>query len=224
MALPLRIKVCGVTTPDDAAAVAATGADTIGLNFFAKSPRCVSLEQAREIADASGAALRVGVFVNHSAEQIAAAVQAARLDAIQLHGDEPLSLLGELPEGPPVIRAVRVGPEGLAPAARLLEEADRMGRAFAAVLVDAAAAGAYGGTGKAVDWARIARERRLLGGAPLILAGGLTPENVAEAIRQARPDGVDTASGVESSPGRKDAARAAQFVANAAEAFAALRE
>ncbi|MEQ8848202.1 phosphoribosylanthranilate isomerase [Botrimarina sp.] len=218
-----RVKICGVTTPADAAQAVAAGADAIGLNFYAKSPRCVSVEAARDVADAARGALRVGVFVNASAGEITAIAVLAGLNAIQLHGDEPASLLAELPAALPVVRAVRVGTEGLAPALEWLEQARRLSRPVAALLADAAAAGAYGGSGKTADWRVLAEERGRLGETPLVLAGGLTPENVAEAIRLVAPDGVDTASGVEQSPGRKDADKVAQFVQRAAEAFGAAR-
>lgn len=209
-----RVKICGVTREADAVAVADAGADAIGLNFYERSPRRVTTAAAASISAAVGpAVLRVGVFVNAPAAEIERAVGDASLDAVQLHGDEPASLLADLPAGVPVVRASRVGEAGLAPIARQLAKAADAGRPYAAVLLDAAAPGnAYGGSGRVADWARIDAERSLLGSTPLILAGGLKPENVGEAIAAVRPSGVDTASGVELGPGEKDEEQVRRFV------------
>ena len=175
------------------------------------------------IADAiRSRAVRVGVFVNESAQRIADRVERIGLDAVQLHGDEPPEIVVDLPDSLPVIRASRVDERGIEPVATQIETAAKRGRPFAAVLLDAAAApGVYGGSGRTADWDRISRERALLGGVPLILAGGLRPENVGVAIESAGPDGVDTASGVESAHGVKDAALVAGFVTAAREALSA---
>lgn len=218
------IKICGVTRVDDALEIAKSGADAIGLNFYDKSPRSVSPEKASEISaalgDASGVTpLLVGVFVNATSEHITGLIDSVPLGAVQLHGDEPAEFVRELPTGTPVIRAVRMGEQGLTSAADFARRCEAMGRPLSAVLVDAApAAGqaeAYGGTGRTVDWKRVATERSLLGPIPVILAGGLRPANVAEAIAAAKPDGVDTASGVETAPGEKDPAEVASFVRTA---------
>lgn len=215
-----RIKICGVTTPDDARMVAEAGADAVGLNFYAKSRRVVAVDRAAEIALAiEGGPLRVGVFVNASAEEVARVVDAVGLDAIQLHGDETPTEAVAMPTKP-LIRAFRVGGEGLAEAAAYDAECRKSGRPLAAALVDAASStGEYGGTGETVDWARIERDRAKLTDTPLILAGGLRAENVAQAVAASRPDGVDTASGVESAPGQKDPELVARFVASAREAL-----
>lgn len=216
-----RVKICGVTRPEDAAHAVAAGADAIGLNFYPRSPRCVAPDRAAEVANAAEGAAVVGVFVNAAADEIGRAVEATPLGFVQLHGDEPVELLADLPVDVPVVRAARVGRDGLRPIARQLDAARDAGRPFAAVLLDAAgAAGEYGGTGRTADWARIAQQRPLLGDTPLLLAGGLTPENVADAVRAVRPDGVDTASGVESAPGRKDQLLVGDFVARARGALA----
>lgn len=216
-----RIKVCGVTRVEDALAVAESGADAIGLNFYERSPRCVSLEQARRLASAvEGRLLRVGVFVNATSDRINEVCETTPLDAIQLHGDEPASLLAELARSAPVVRAARMGAEGLAPAAKQLQAAAEIGCPFGAILIDAAGqSGQYGGTGQTADWGRLQAERADLGATPLILAGGLTPANVADAIAATLPHGVDTASGVESSPGVKSPRLVAEFAAAAKEAF-----
>ncbi len=216
-----RIKICGITNVADALAAADAGADAVGLNFYGKSRRCVGVELARQIAAALPAGLaKVGVFVNHDADQIAEAVDQAGLDAVQLHGDEPPALLARLPKRVSVIRAHRCGPKGLASLVRYLDECRAGGRMPAAVLVDADGGTDFGGSGELADWAQIDRERQAVGDLPLILAGGLTPENVAAAVAAVRPHGVDVASGVECQPGRKDHALVARFVTAARMALA----
>lgn len=213
------VKICGITRTEDAVVAAEAGADAIGLNFYAKSPRCVSIETAKAIAQAvAGGPLVVGVFVNASAAEIAETVSAVPLGAIQLHGDEPDELITQLPSGVPVIRAARIGAEGWVTAELYMYAFAERGRPLAAILVDAAAEVLpggkviYGGTGRQLDWKQVADNRAMLASAPLILAGGLTPVNVAEAIAVSRCDGVDTASGVESAPGLKDHQMVRAFV------------
>jgi phosphoribosylanthranilate isomerase len=216
--LPFRVKICGLTRPEDARAADEAGADAIGLNFYSGSPRCVSLEQARLIAqELPERVTRVGVFVNATAAEIERAAREVPLDFVQLHGDEPPELLAEL--SLPVLRAFRLREGDWRPIRAYLARCRELGRLPAGVLVDAFAPGAYGGTGKTVDWAAMSAGREALEGIPMILAGGLTPENIAAAIAAARPDGVDTASGIESSPGVKDAAKLWRFVAAASAAW-----
>lgn len=219
--MPLfQIKVCGITTPDDALLAVEAGADAIGLNFFASSSRRVSLDQAREIGAAlSGQPMvRVGLFVNHSADEVRRTFDQLTLDMIQIHGDEPPEFLAALGCGP-VMRAFRVGPSGLAPVLEYLDRCRELGSLPALVLLDAHTKDAYGGSGQAGDWATMAEYARP-GLPPLVLAGGLTPENVAAAIRAVRPVAVDVASGVEASPGRKHAQQMREFVSRARAAFA----
>lgn len=213
----LRIKICGVTNVEDAAAAARAGAQAVGLNFYAQSPRSVTIGEAIEIAAAlPGDVARVGVFVNAGVEQILETVERVGLDYVQLHGDEPAEVVAQLAgRGVLVIKAFRCGEEGLRPAADFLTQCEKLGCMPDAVLIDAQAPGAYGGTGKVVDWNTLRPQNGKLGRCPILLAGGLTPENVAEAIRTARPWGVDTASGVESSPGKKDSKKMRAFVAAA---------
>ena len=222
MALVFRVKICGITTVEDALLAAAAGADAIGLNFYERSPRYVTTERAKEICDALPAGVaKVGVFVNSLAKGVLATSQRVGLDAIQLHGDEGpeiLSALGDLP----IIRAFRCKEATLDGVQAFLRLCG--GSVPSAVLLDAHAPGHYGGTGQVLDWEAIHRQRNKLAGLPLILAGGLTPENVADAIRIAQPDAVDTASGVESAPGKKDPAKVRAFVAAAKQAFATLGE
>ena len=207
-----RVKICGITNAADAMEAARLGADAVGLNFYAKSPRCVDREKARELVAALPAGVaKVGVFVNAPTDEIAELVDNLGLDCLQLHGDEPPQFLAEL-RGRRLIRAFRCGEEGLAPAKVYLDECARAGRLPSAILVDASSEGAYGGTGRTANWKGIAETRGLIGDVPLILAGGLTPDNVAEAIRMVRPDAVDVASGVESNLRRKDAKLMQRFI------------
>ena len=222
--MQFKIKVCGVKSVDDALMVVDAGADAIGLNFYRGSKRCIHAEAAREIVDVIGPrATCVGVFVNAAADEIRAICETAGLSWIQLHGDEPPELIRSIGSGYQIIRACRLdarGPQAIADDAAACREV--AGFLPAAVLVDAAAAGQYGGTGHTVDWQLVAGHPKWLGGTSLILAGGLTPANVAEAIRVVRPHAVDVASGVESSPGVKDAVKVRDFVAAARAEFAAI--
>lgn len=217
-----RIKICGITSPEDAALAADAGADAIGLNFYPPSPRFVDESVARRIVEAlpDGVA-RVGVFVNAPVEQVLRRAEQLRLDWVQLHGDESPSFVAAVAPRR-VVRACRLGPEGLAALVDYLAQCQELGAMPSAVLVDACLPGQFGGTGQTADWDALAGYRSLHMRPALLLAGGLTAENVAAAIAAVRPDGVDTASGVESSPGRKDAARMRAFVAEARAAFARL--
>lgn len=213
------VKVCGVRDRETALRLAEIGVDAIGLNFYARSPRMIAVEEAVEISRVlPGHVERVGVFVNHDLKELVSIADRCRLDAVQLHGDEPTSYLFELRNRLPqmrLIRAVRMGEDGLASLSRLLQECEQQNCELAGCLVDAHVAGVYGGSGKTVSWERLKAEYQTDQWPPLILAGGLTEKNVAEAIASTRPWGVDTASGVESSPGIKDPERARQFVTNA---------
>lgn len=212
-----RVKICGVTALDDALACARAGADLLGLNFYPPSPRYLPLERARFLADGLRAALGedcpllVGVFVNASAEQIAGVMEAAGLDLAQLSGDEPEDVLAEL--GRRAIKAIRPRSQDEATdqAARFLAHAPRTAD-LPALLLDAYHPDLYGGTG---EQASVDVARAVMAASPrVMLAGGLTPENVAERVRAIRPWGVDVASGVEGAqPGRKDPARVREFIA-----------
>jgi phosphoribosylanthranilate isomerase len=216
-----RIKICGITNLDDAQAAVDADADAVGLNFFRQSRRLVEPEIARAIAAGLPAGvMKVGVFVNHDAAEIVKISQLVGLDCIQLHGDERPALLAQLPRHVGIVRAHRCGRDGLATLARYLDECRSAGRLPDAVLIDADAGSEFGGTGQVADWSRIANERAALAGLPLILAGGLTPDNVSAAIAAVRPDAVDVASGVEGQPGLKDQELLSRFVAAAKQAFA----
>jgi phosphoribosylanthranilate isomerase len=226
-----HVKICGVTSADDARMVAAAGADAIGLNFVPGSPRCLSSAAAREVAAAiPDDVLVVGVFAGMPAADVKRIVAEVGLDAVQLHGHLSGDGVVDLPEvcgdlAPLiVIRAVRLGADGLGAARSWMAEAAALGHAPAMAVVDAAvtaatAAGQLGGTGATIDWSRLAAAGDL--GIPMAVAGGLTPSNVAEAVAASRAVAVDTASGVESAPGRKDQAKVWEFCRAAREALAA---
>jgi phosphoribosylanthranilate isomerase len=218
--MKFRIKICGVTNINDAQVAVDAGADAIGLNFYGRSPRHVSSNAAQFIAERlKGDVDRVGVFVNAPADAIREICRASSIGIVQLHGDEPTEFLRELKGKLEIIRARRLDAGGIAAIDVDLQAcAYASGSPPSAVLIDAAAAGQYGGTGTTVDWRQLAGHESMLS-APLILAGGLTPDNVAEAIRIVRPKAVDVASGVESSPGKKDAAKVRDFIAAARDAF-----
>ncbi|PWH15248.1 MAG: N-(5'-phosphoribosyl)anthranilate isomerase [Anaerolineae bacterium] len=211
-----RIKICGIKTLPEALAALEAGADLLGFNFYPKSPRFITPETCAKITtalfnqwSASGDKkniLLVGVFVNAPVSEIRATLMTTGLHLAQLHGDEPPEVLDEL--GPLAFKAVRLSSNQ--DSAALIQQYSRPTTAdVPALLIDAAVPGLYGGSGQIADWntaAQLAKQT------PLLLAGGLTPENVAEAIRLVRPWGVDVASGVESAPGVKDLARIKKFI------------
>jgi phosphoribosylanthranilate isomerase len=203
----MHVKICGLTNVDDALAAIDAGADYLGFNFYPKSPRCISMDSCARIAaqlvmhHASGVTL-VGIFVNEPPARVAAILDGCGLDLAQLHGEE-------LPEHLTVLwgRAFKAF-RGMADGADYSAFA-KISPGAPALLVDAHAPNAYGGTGQVADWAAA---RALAAQFPIFLAGGLTPENVADAIAQVDPWGVDVASGVESAPGRKDHIKVRAFV------------
>ncbi len=188
------IKICGITTAEDAQAAVECGASAVGFVFWPESPRYLEPDRARAIiATLPSSVTAVGVFVNQPASHVNGVVSLAQLSAVQLHGDETPAFAAEMTR--PVIKAVSV--DGDAPAVAGWPDSVML-------LVDAKDPVRRGGTGVRADWlaaAAVARGRRLL------LAGGLTPENVAEAIAQVRPFGIDVSSGVERRPGVKDHGR-----------------
>ncbi|MBI3303006.1 MAG: phosphoribosylanthranilate isomerase [Deltaproteobacteria bacterium] len=198
----VKVKICGITTVDDALLAVQYGADALGLNFYPRSPRCVTLTQAEKIREVVPPEVWcVGVFVNAPRSSVEEIASRLRLDAIQFHGDEQEKELKGW--GRKVIRAFRLRGGELSPQV-LACEADYL-------LVDAYQEGMYGGTGQTLAWDAIGallRDR-------LILAGGLTPENVAQAVRAVRPFAVDVASGVETSPGKKDPHKLEVFISHA---------
>lgn len=196
-----RVKICGITRVEDALAAARSGADAIGLVFYADSPRAVSVEQARAVVRALPPFITtVGLFVDAAPREIGAVLAALPLDLLQFHGNEsPEACRGH---GRPYVKALRMG-EG-ADAAALARPYDDA----AGILVDSYVEGVPGGTGRAFDWSRLPEGLSC----PLILAGGLTPDNVAAAVTQVRPWAVDVSGGVEATPGVKDAAKIEAFI------------
>lgn len=199
--MPLRVKICGVTRVEDALAAAHAGADAIGLVFYEKSPRHVSLEAARAIlARLPPFVTSVGLFVDATPEAVRAVLAALPLDLLQFHGEEPPEYCRAF--GRPYIKAVRVRP-----GVDLVEWAARFADSRG-LLLDAYVEGTPGGTGRVFDWSLIPRDLPL----PIVLSGGLAADNVEEAIRRVRPWAVDVSSGVEAAKGIKDAARIAAFM------------
>lgn len=197
------VKICGITNLEDALAAVSAGADALGFNFYHRSSRFITPAAARRIIEElPPAALFVGVFVNaRGPEEVERIADEAGIGALQLHGDESPEYCHALSHRF-VIKALRVG-AGFAPESVLEYQS-------AAILLDAFAADARGGTGRQFDW-QIARRTSELG-PKLFLAGGLTVENVAAAIAAAHPYAVDACSGLESAPGRKDNRRVKDFI------------
>jgi phosphoribosylanthranilate isomerase len=196
--MPTRVKICGITTWEDARLSADLGASALGFNFFPSSPRAISPADAWNIIRRLPPFVEaVGVFVNWPPVAVDALAGALRLGSVQLHGEESAEEVAELGRSRRVIKAVRVG-RGFRVAGLV-----RYRRADA-ILLDGFKRGLHGGTGRTLDW-NLARKARRYG--RIILAGGLTPENIAEAIRVAQPYAVDIASGVEARPGKKDPSR-----------------
>ena len=209
----LRVKICGLTNLADALAATEAGADLLGFIVFPRSPRYVAPETiaaiVTEVRDLNPTIKTVGVFVNEPPERIAAIMTQAGLDYAQLHGDETINWFAALPDC--CYKALRPA-DG--------NEANNQAATFAPLstiaglrwMIDAYDPAAYGGTGKRADWQTAAQLARQYPG--LLLAGGLTPENVSQAIQIVQPWGVDVASGVEAEPGRKDHAKVRAFITN----------
>jgi phosphoribosylanthranilate isomerase len=205
----VKVKICGVRTLEEAQAAVDAGADALGLNFWPASARYIEPHAAREvIASLSPIVCTVGVFVNEQANRIVDIASELGLGAVQLHGDESPEFCGRL-GSIKTIKAIRVGQDF---DLRLIEN-----YRVDMVLLDSSIEGSYGGTGRRFDW-RIAIEAKHL--APIILAGGLTTENVWDAITQVRPAAIDVCSGVEAEPGRKDLDKLRRFMAIVARANA----
>jgi phosphoribosylanthranilate isomerase len=199
-----RVKICGVTNVADALVAAEAGADMIGLNFYEQSPRYLTLATAVEIARALPPfVLRVGVFVNPPEALVTRALGECGLSLLQFHGDEPSEFCTQF--GLMSVKALRIrDAESLNQLAKFQTDA---------FLLDAHSQNGLGGTGEKFNWDLAIEAQKF--GKPIFLAGGLTPENVADAVKQVRPFAVDVSSGVESSPGKKDAAKVRAFIAAA---------
>jgi phosphoribosylanthranilate isomerase len=209
----VRIKICGITRLEDARLAVSLGADALGFNFYEKSSRCLSPSDAWNILRKLPALVStVGVFVNWDDSSILALAKSLRLSAVQLHGDESEVIAARCAKFFPVIKAFCTGPKFS------LGELRRY-TAAASFLLDAApsteGSSIYGGTGQLANWKVAARAAKKF---PVLLAGGLTPENVGEAIVVVRPYAVDVASGVESRPGKKDPGKLRAFFAEVSRA------
>ncbi len=207
-----RVKICGITRLEDALAAAEAGADFLGFIFYPPSPRSVPPERAafiiQRVRQASTAPRTVGVFVDREVSTVARIAEQCKLDGVQLHGDEPPEAVERLlAEGLLVFKAFRVRDAGAVAAMERYPAS--------AHLLDAYVPGQPGGTGETFDWALAGAARRQ---GRILLAGGLTSENVARAVARVQPWGVDTASGVETAPGQKDHERVRRFVAAARQA------
>ena len=197
---PVKVKVCGTTRLKDALLAVECGADAIGFIFYKKSPRCVTEKMAKEICSTLPPLVhRVGVFVNETAEKINRIADRCGLDAVQLHGDETPAFCKKIKRR--VIKAVRVKD------ASSLKEMSRY--EVDAFLLDTYRDNQWGGTGQVFDWELAARAKKY---GPVILAGGLNPRNVKEAVKKVQPYGVDVSSGVEQSPGKKDPKKVKAFL------------
>ncbi len=203
----IRIKVCGITREEDARAAVEFGADALGFIFYPKSPRAIEPERAAEIIRALPPFVTsVGVFVDEPPEAVRRVVEIAGLNAVQLHGSEPPEAMAQYPGR--VIKAFRVrGPETLAELPRYK---------VSALLLDTYKKGVMGGTGETFDWS-LAVEAKQYG--RIVLSGGLTPENVADAVRHVRPYAIDVSSGIETEPGIKDHGRMKRLIQNARSAM-----
>jgi phosphoribosylanthranilate isomerase len=199
-----KVKICGITNVGDGLAAAEAGADLIGLMFYEQSPRYITLERAAVISRALPPFLmRTGVFVNAPADFVLRAISECNLTLLQFHGDETSEFCTQF--GLMSMKAIRVRD---AESLQALEHYQTD-----AFLLDAHSRNGLGGTGEKFNWDLAVAAQRF--GKPIFLAGGLTPENVAAAVRQVRPFGVDVSSGVESAPGKKDHAKVKAFIAAA---------
>lgn len=199
--MPAHVKICGITSPRDALLAARSGASAVGLVFWPPSPRFVDRAMARRIVEVLPSfVVRVGVFVDQSLDTITRTADDVGLDVIQLHGSEPPALVPCLPRR--AVKAIRVGSDSV------LDEVRRYGGA--GILLDTKDDARPGGTGRVFDWSTAQQVRSRV--SFLVLAGGLTPDNVADAIRIVGPDAVDVSSGVESEPGRKDPKKLVAFM------------
>lgn len=196
-----RTKICGITRVEDALAAARSGADALGLVFYEKSPRYVSVQQAAQLAASVPPFVTlVGLFVNPSEDEVREVLRHVPLDVLQFHGEEDPGFCAQFAR--PYLKAVRVKP-----GVDLLQCAARY-QGAQGLLLDAYIEGTYGGTGESFDWALIPRNLPL----PVVLSGGLHAGNVADAIRELRPWAVDVSSGVETAKGIKDASKIAAFI------------
>ena len=202
--MSVKVKICGITNIEDAVMAAEAGADALGFMFYEPSPRHLKLFTAMEIIrELPPFVSRVGVFVNPSADVVRRAVEECGIDYVQFHGEEPPDFCAKFPV--PVIKAFRI------------QDGDSLAQLQAyrttAWLLDSFVPGKPGGTGERFNWDLAVKAKQL--GRPIILAGGLTAENVGDAVKKVRPYGVDVSSGVDLLPGKKDSAKVRQFIEQA---------
>jgi len=206
------IKICGITSPEAVDEVAALRPDAVGFNFYSTSKRRIDPAAAAIAVRRLPTGIEpVGVFVNHSLDEIRDICTTTGIRTVQLHGDESSEFAVAL-SGLDVIRVYRIGGEDLSGVAADIDQCRRLGVKLKACLVEPKVTGHYGGSGAVAPWDEIAAGWNRTDWPPLLLAGGLTPDNVGAAVTRVRPWGVDVASGVESSPGVKDPALVARFI------------
>lgn len=208
--MPVRVKICGLTNAEDARAAADLGADALGFIFYPKSPRYLTPAAAAAIIrELPPFVVKVGVFVDESAERIVQIARDAGIDSIQLHGNESPGLCEALRrEHFNVVKAFRIQDQS--------SLAQVQSYRVSACLLDSYVPGQLGGTGARFNWDLAIQTKSF--GVPMILAGGLDPENIADAVSKVAPYGVDVSSGVESAPGRKDLAKVRDFIIRAKQA------
>jgi phosphoribosylanthranilate isomerase len=203
----MRVKICGITSVDDALVAVKAGADAIGLVFYEPSPRCVNIEQAEAIARAVGPLVTVvALFVNASSDVIENILKRVPIHVMQFHGDEPAEFCEQFSR--PYLKALRMH-EDLD-----VDETIGLFSSASGILLDAYTPGVPGGTGETFDWQRVPKDS----GRPIILAGGLNPENIRRAVAETSIYGVDVSGGVERAPGIKDAQKIESFI-QAAKSF-----
>jgi phosphoribosylanthranilate isomerase len=206
-----KIKICGIKTLNDALAAIEAGADYLGFNFYSKSVRFIEKDVCADITSVlkkeHPQVKLVGVFVNSTVEEINEILRICSLDLAQLHGDETPEMVASFNRK--AFKAIRLSTDSETDSRTITNFAELLQGVAPSLLIDAAVKGVYGGSGVTADWNGAAELAKKY---PLLLAGGLTPENVAEAVSRVKPWGVDVASGVESAPGEKDAEKMVEFV------------
>jgi phosphoribosylanthranilate isomerase len=206
-----KVKICGITNPEDALCAAEYGADALGFVFYEKSPRFIGRKKVKEIVKKLPPfILKVGLFVNASVDDILETVDACHLDLVQLHGDEDVSYCKEILKKREIIKAIRVKDE------KSIEELQRFSSVVHAFLLDAYVEGTYGGTGRNFNWDLV---KKVAKSDYIIVAGGLNCDNISSVIKNIKPYGVDVSSGVEKRPGIKDKRMLAEFISKAKKTY-----
>ena len=209
------VKVCGLRTVANTLEVAESGVDAIGLNFYEKSKRSITAEAAKEIVDALPKnVMSIGLFVNHPVDEVLQIAEETGIKTLQFHGDETPEFVAQFKDFQ-IIKAFRIDANNIGDLQAQIDSYQSAGIELFGCLIDANVSDAYGGTGKTAPWEVLRQNYDCDNFPPLILAGGLTAENVQEAVNIVQPWGVDTASGVESAPGIKDACLSQKFIQQA---------